>query len=52
MSHKDNIKEMREKSKKKRMESAEEFADKLVEKLEDKVKCVAVWGSVPQGEHG
>ncbi|MFB6245579.1 MAG: nucleotidyltransferase domain-containing protein [Candidatus Nanohaloarchaea archaeon] len=52
MSHKDNIKEMREKSKEKRMESAQEFADKLVEKLEDKVKCVAVWGSVPQGEHG
>lgn len=34
------------------MEAAEEFADKLVEKLDDKVKCVAVWGSVPQGEHG
>jgi len=52
MSHKENIKEMREKSKQDRMESAEEFADKLAEKLEDKVKCVAVWGSVPQGEHG
>ena len=52
MSHKDNIKEMREKSKQRRMESAEEFADQLVEKLGDKVKCVAVWGSVPQGEHG
>lgn len=52
MSHKDNIKEMREKSKESRMESAEEFADKLVEKLGEKVKCVAVWGSVPKGEHG
>ncbi|WP_414836364.1 nucleotidyltransferase domain-containing protein [Candidatus Nanohalococcus occultus] len=52
MSHKDNIKEMREKSKESRMKSAEEFADKLVDKLGDKVKCVAVWGSVPKGEHG
>lgn len=43
---------MREKSKQRRMESAEEFADKLVDKLGDKVKTVAVWGSVPQGEHG
>lgn len=34
------------------MQAAEEFADKLVDKLEDKVKCVAVWGSVPKGEHG
>jgi predicted nucleotidyltransferase len=52
MSHKDKVKEMRQKSQERRMEAAEEFADKLVEKLEDKVKCVAVWGSVPKGEHG
>ncbi|PSH01285.1 MAG: hypothetical protein BRC26_03910, partial [Nanohaloarchaea archaeon QH_8_44_6] len=52
MSHKDNIKEMREKSKERRMDSVEEFSDKLLDKLGDKVKCVAVWGSVPKGEHG
>ncbi len=52
MSHKDKVKEMREKSQERRMEAVEEFSDKLVEKLGDKVKCVAVWGSVPQGEHG
>jgi predicted nucleotidyltransferase len=52
MSHKDNIKDMREKSKERRMESAEEFSDKLVDKLGEKVKTVAVWGSVPKGEHG
>ena len=34
------------------MESAEEFSDKLVDKLGEKVKTVAVWGSVPKGEHG
>lgn len=52
MSHKDKVKEMREKSQKRRMEKAEEFSDKLVDKLGEKVKCVAVWGSVPKGEHG
>ena len=34
------------------MESAQEFSDKLVDKLGDKVKVVAVWGSVAKGEHG
>ena len=34
------------------MNAAEEFSDKLVEKLGDKVKVVAVWGSVAKGEHG
>ncbi len=52
MSGADKVKEMREKSKERRIEAAEEFADKLVDKLGDKVKCVAVWGSVPQAEHG
>jgi len=52
MSGADKVKEMREKSQERRIEAAEEFADKLVDKLGDKVKCVAVWGSVPQGEHG
>lgn len=51
MSSKDKMKEMREKSQERRMESAEEFSEKLKEKLGDKVKVVAVWGSVPQGEH-
>jgi predicted nucleotidyltransferase len=52
MSSKDKMKEMREKSQERRMESAEEFSDKLLEKLGDKVKVVAVWGSVAKGEHG
>ncbi|MFB6175241.1 MAG: nucleotidyltransferase domain-containing protein [Candidatus Nanohalobium sp.] len=52
MSSKDKMKEMRQKSRERRMESAEEFADKLNEKLGDKVKVVAVWGSVAKGEHG
>jgi predicted nucleotidyltransferase len=51
MSSKDKMKEMREKSQERRMESVEEFAEKLNEKLGEKVKVVAVWGSVPQGEH-
>ena len=46
------MKEMRQKSKERRMEAAEEFSEKLNEKLGDKVKVVAVWGSVPKGEHG
>ena len=46
------MKEMRQKSQERRMEAAEEFADKLKEKLGDKLKVVAVWGSVPKGEHG
>lgn len=52
MSDKDKVKQMREKSQERRMEAVEEFSDKLVEKLGDKVKCVAVWGSVSKGEHG
>jgi predicted nucleotidyltransferase len=52
MSQKDKMKEMRQKSKERRMEAAEEFSEKLNEKLGDKVKVVAVWGSVPKGEHG
>ncbi len=52
MSGKDKVKQMREKSQERRMEAVEEFADKLNEKLGDKVKCVAVWGSVSKGEHG
>lgn len=52
MSSKDKLKEMREKSQERRIEAVEEFSDKLNEKLEDKVKVVAVWGSVPKGEHG
>lgn len=52
MSSKDKMKEMREKSQQRRFEAVEEFSDKLNEKLGDKVKVVAVWGSVPQGEHG
>jgi len=52
MSSKDKLQSMREKSKERRMEAAQEFSDKLNEKLGDKVKCVAVWGSVAKGEHG
>ncbi len=52
MSSKDKLKEMREKSQERRMDAAEEFADKILDKLGDKVKVVAVWGSVSKGEHG
>ncbi|MFB6207940.1 MAG: nucleotidyltransferase domain-containing protein [Candidatus Nanohaloarchaea archaeon] len=52
MSSKDKMKEMREKSQERRFEAVEEFSEKLKEKLGDKVKVVAVWGSVPKGEHG
>lgn len=52
MSSKDKLKEMREKSQERRIEAVEEFSDKLQEKLGDKVKVVAVWGSVSKGEHG
>ncbi len=52
MSSKDKMKEMRKKSQERRMEAAKEFSDKLEEKLGDKLKVVAVWGSVPKGEHG
>ena len=45
------MKEMREKSQERRMESVQEFSDKLNKKLGDKVKVVAVWGSVSQAEH-
>jgi predicted nucleotidyltransferase len=51
MSKKDKLGEAQQKSAERRMEKAEEFADKLVDKLGDKVKCVAVYGSVPKGEH-
>lgn len=46
------MKRMREKSQERRFESVEKFSEQLNEKLGDKVKVVAVWGSVPQGEHG
>ncbi len=52
MSSKDKLKDMREKSKERRIEAVENLSDSLVEKLGDKVKVVAVWGSVPKGEHG
>ncbi|MCJ7450546.1 MAG: nucleotidyltransferase domain-containing protein [Candidatus Nanohaloarchaeota archaeon QJJ-9] len=51
MGSKDKLNKAKEKSQERRMEKVEEFADKLVEKLEDKVKCVAVYGSVPEGRH-
>ena len=34
------------------METVQEFSDELNDKLGDKVIVVAVWGSVPKGEHG
>jgi len=52
MSSKDKMKEMRQKSQERRMKAAEEFSEKLKNKLGDKVKVVAVWGSVAKGEHG
>jgi predicted nucleotidyltransferase len=51
MSSKDKLKKAREKSKDRRIQKAEEFADKLVDKLGEKVMCVAVYGSVPEGRH-
>ncbi len=51
MTSKDKLQDMRQKSQERRIEAAEEFAEKLKDKLEDKVMCVAVWGSVPKGEH-
>lgn len=51
MASKDKIKKMKEKSKKRRLEKAKKFSDKLVDKLGDKVKCVAVYGSVSKEEH-
>lgn len=51
MSSKDKLKKAKEKSQKRRLEKAEEFSDKLVDKLGDKVKCVAVYGSVSKQEH-
>lgn len=51
MAKKDKLGEAQKKSAERRMEKAEEFADKLVDKLGEKVKCVAVYGSVPKGEH-
>lgn len=52
MSSRDKMKEMRKKSQERRMKAAEEFSNKLNDKLGDKVKVVAVWGSVAKGEHG
>ena len=51
MSSKDKMKEMREKSQERRLEAAEQFSDLLNEKLGEKVKAVAVWGSVSKGDH-
>ncbi len=51
MSKKEKLGEAQKKSAERRMEKAEEFSDKLVDKLGEKVKCVAVYGSVPKGEH-
>ncbi|MDY6789508.1 MAG: nucleotidyltransferase domain-containing protein [Candidatus Nanohaloarchaea archaeon] len=51
MGSKEKLKKAKEKSQNRRIEKAEEFADKLVDKLGDKVKCVAVYGSVPEGRH-
>lgn len=51
MSSKEKLRKARDKSRDRRLEKAEEFADKLVDKLGDKVKCVAVYGSVPEGRH-
>jgi predicted nucleotidyltransferase len=51
MSKKEKLGEAQKKSAERRMEKAEEFADKLVDNLGEKVKCVAVYGSVPKGEH-
>jgi predicted nucleotidyltransferase len=51
MSSKDKLKKAKEKSQERRLQVAEEFAEKLVDKLGDKVKCVAVYGSVPEGRH-
>ena len=51
MSSKDKLQEARQKSQERRFEKVEEFADLLKEKLGDKVMCVAVYGSVPEGRH-
>ena len=51
MSSKDKLAKAKEKSRNRRFEKVEEFSDKLRDKLGDKVKCVAVYGSVPEGRH-
>lgn len=51
MSSKDKLKEARQKSQDRRFEKVEEFSDLLQEKLGDKIMCVAVYGSVPEGRH-
>ncbi|MDY6771344.1 MAG: nucleotidyltransferase domain-containing protein [Candidatus Nanohaloarchaea archaeon] len=51
MASTDKLQEAREKSRERRIEKVEEFADLLVDKLGDKVMCVAVYGSVPEGRH-
>ncbi|MDY6776685.1 MAG: nucleotidyltransferase domain-containing protein [Candidatus Nanohaloarchaea archaeon] len=51
MADKDKLAEAQEKSAERRKEKVEEFADQLVDKLGDKVKAVAVYGSVPEGRH-
>lgn len=48
---KSKLEELKEKSRKRRLEKAKKFADELVKKLGDKVICVVVWGSVSRGEH-
>lgn len=45
------MKQAMKKSQEKRFKAAEEFSDALVDKLGDKVMCVAVYGSVPEGNH-
>lgn len=51
MADKEKLAKAQEKSAERRREKVQEFSDKLVEKLEDKVKCVAMYGSVSRGEH-
>ncbi|MDY6769901.1 MAG: nucleotidyltransferase domain-containing protein [Candidatus Nanohaloarchaea archaeon] len=51
MADKEKLAEAQEKSAERRREKVEDFADQLTEKLGEKVKCVAVYGSVSRGEH-
>ncbi len=48
---KDKLQDAQKKSAERRFEVVEEFSDKLQEKLGEKVKCVAVYGSVSRGDH-
>lgn len=47
-----NMQRLRRKSQERRMNAVQEFSDRLNDKLGDKVKVVAAWGSVPKGKHG